>query len=490
MNNWLPLKSAFDNRGQSYLYNVLNKAKEDLMVQVKQNKNKVNLLEIEQMLNNIFYTNINTDAQALVEQFQADMANETNKTVQNIISRFDLNKAARETPYDAKERVRFATFESTIMNTKYYIAELQKIMAQLSKGTQEYEHLAKVKSMMDNIVNKANIELQKGIMAYGLDPNNLGARQFSSNYTAQNKILELMNKMTAFNKAVNRGKNLNQKAIGSLFEHALAYGFKLFYDGSVSKVMQIIDSAVTGDDRVGRGGGYSSQKSQYIVDISTDPQLQNELIKQGFKIDENNLKATYSYDPRKETQGKLDVLIDFETGIEQNPIEQLRISAKNWIGGSNNLGTTSVDAALVRSVGENIASYYKLAVLNPSVDKFRNNQSSAVNWRAAQAAHELARVALASDIIMGLNQGQAGMANVLIINTGTSIRVFDIAKMVKNINKMSKASMDYNKTKIQNEAINYYRNIELLPGQGRTNRYYSTFTSCLNKMKISCYLTY
>ena len=343
---------------------------------------------------------------------------------------------------------------------------------------------------MDNIVNKANIELQKGILAYGLDPNNLGARQFSSKYTAQNKILELMNKMTAFNKAVNRGKNLNQKAIGTLFEYALAHGFKLFYDGSVSKVMQIIDSAVTGDDQVARGGGYSSQKSQYTIDISTDPGLQDELKKQGFKIDEDNLTATYSYDPRKETQGKLDVLIDFETGIEQNPIDQLRISAKNWIGGSNNLGTTSIDAALVRSVGENIASYYKLAVLNPLADKFRSNQNSVVVWRAAQVAHELARVALASDIIMGLNQGQAGMANVLIINTGTSIRVFDISELVRNINKMSKVSMDYNKDKIQKEALSYYRNIELLPGQGRTNRYYTTFTSCLNKMKISCYLAY
>ena len=496
INNWLPLKAPFNQEGQSWLYSTLEKNRLKLLQEVNKNKNKVNLIKIENMLNNIFYAPTKANSQALVSQFQEDLKEETSKAIERIMEDFNFDVAATRGAYNAKERVQVSTLQNTIIETQSYIKDMERAMKKLDASTQEYQTLANLQTQIQSIVSRAQLELDRAIENYGLH-NGLGKRQFSKVDVASRGIMDIMHQMTAFNKAVNKGKNLNQKAIGDLFEAALEQAFKNYYDGSVANVLKVFETSITGAERVARGNkaNYSNQNSSYTIKIDSDLNTQ-ELKNQGFKIDRQNVKATYSYDPRKDTQGKMDVLIEFETDQQSNPFEQFRISAKNWIGGSNSLGKTSIDAALVRSVGENIASYYKLAVLSPAVDKFRGmdkqgNTIRAGVWNSVQAAHSLARLSLASDIIMGLNQGQAGMANVLIVNTGTLIKVFDIAKLVREVDKQNGlAKLTYKEAEVQNSAINEYKKIQLQPGQGRSNRYYATFTSTLNKMKIGCNLIF
>jgi hypothetical protein len=80
-----------------------------------------------------------------------------------------------------------------------------------------------------------------------------------------------------------------------------------------------------------------------------------------------------------------------------------------------------------------VAEAYKFAVLTPTTDWAGNGVPQFV---AAQTAHDFAITALKSDIAMGLNQGKtasgAGYANVLVIDTGSSIKVLDLAEIVLN----------------------------------------------------------
>jgi hypothetical protein len=72
-----------------------------------------------------------------------------------------------------------------------------------------------------------------------------------------------------------------------------------------------------------------------------------------------------------------------------------------------------------------------MAVLTPSRDLFNSEVPS---YSAAEIAHNFAQLALKSDIAMGLNQvtssSGAGYANVLVVDTGSSIKVRDLADMV------------------------------------------------------------
>jgi hypothetical protein len=71
----------------------------------------------------------------------------------------------------------------------------------------------------------------------------------------------------------------------------------------------------------------------------------------------------------------------------------------------------------------------------------------------------LAKAALASDIVMGLNQGRTkngGLANVLIINDQNHIYVKDIGKMITDMKQIDKFLKNYKANDIEAKAKNIY----------------------------------
>ena len=162
------------------------------------------------------------------------------------------------------------------------------------------------------------------------------------------------------------------------------------------------------------------------------------------------------------------------------------LSAKRWSRGFGDLGETSIDAGITRAAGQSVAEAYKFAVLTPSRD-WLNGETP--NYLAAQAAHDFAIMALKSDIAMGLNQGKAasgaGYANVLIIDTGTAIKVRDLSEIVLSTkHQLSK----YSPGEIQSSAASIYNSMANLT-KGRTQSYLALMTSTLNKMKVTINLS-
>ena len=90
---------------------------------------------------------------------------------------------------------------------------------------------------------------------------------------------------------------------------------------------------------------------------------------------------------------------------------------------------------------------------------------------------------------MGLNQGKtasgAGYANVLVIDTGSAIKVRDLATIVTSAtHQLNK----YNPGMIENNANSIYNSMFNLT-KGRTQSYLALMTSALNKMKVTINLS-
>jgi hypothetical protein len=128
-----------------------------------------------------------------------------------------------------------------------------------------------------------------------------------------------------------------------------------------------LDGLITGANLINRG--VNAGPLSFNVNFSKPPNKagQNKISKAGFSISENNFSANYTYNPNEAKQGKMDVIIDFPTGNINDPIERLRVSAKNW-NSTRTVGTTSIDAGLTRSVGFKVAEYYRMAMLNTGLD--------------------------------------------------------------------------------------------------------------------------
>jgi hypothetical protein len=64
------------------------------------------------------------------------------------------------------------------------------------------------------------------------------------------------------------------------------------------------------------------------------------------------------------------------------------------------------------------------------------------SFSAVDIAHDFATLAIKSDIAMGLNQKE-GYANILVVDTGSAIKVRDLATIVNNgkLNKYNEGSI-------------------------------------------------
>ena len=91
---------------------------------------------------------------------------------------------------------------------------------------------------------------------------------------------------------------------------------------------------------------------------------------------------------------------------------------------------------------------------------------------------------------MGLNQGKsasgAGYANVLVVDTGSSIKVRSLADIVlsttTNLSKYNPSIIESSAEGIYNSMTNLYK--------GRTQSYLALMTSTLNKMKVTINLSF
>lgn len=465
------LKQAFISRGQKNIYKILQNTRDQLYKEIKLNKTKTNLNRLESFLNEYYYPKDKSliNPQSKVAEYQDILIQEAQKNIESALDQIDLSpEGLKKSSYKHDQTAAKSTVEAYLTKLQFSLSVVQKEIESIGK---QGGSLSKLKTVEQNIINLAN---QVHYFLNHEKSNQALTRKIVNSITYQGgygkAAVALIKKMSIYISAINSGKNMNAERVGSAFERSLGEAIEHFAEKETN---ELIKSTITGKNTVDRG----IWKRQIMGDISytikTDglEKLLSDNFNpnNGFTYKEGNL--TFKYSPGSGKQAKMDVYGNYAVG-------PLRISAKSWTNDSRSVGTTSVAAGLTRAVGPNIMEYYSLSMIDSTKDYFGNERPK---WESAEAGHDLAQLAIASDIVMGLNQRSKGRAEILIVDTGSSIVVKDISTLVSHTNNIK----NYRKDKIEQGALDIYRAIRKVKSPGRTDTFLGLYISSLDKMKVS-----
>lgn len=465
------LKTVLDgNAGQAELSSILSNATETIKADLEAKRSNANFGALEGQLNRIFYPVGVTAISA--DYYNKRMETSTEEQLSKIFNSFDF-----ETNTSGHHSAKNAISPNTLRKSMESAAiGLKTLIEQISKteSVVEKNHLEQLHQKLQALLKEGQTILDNAERSLQFGQERITGASFDN-------ALKIVNQLMAFSKALSIPDFVTPQEAGILFEEALA--LTNYVDqassGTIDDALRELAKTTTqfGSTPIARG-------NSGLISYKADIKMFNEKEAQskGFKITKGNASYTYSYNPSAAKQGKMDVQLQYNSANK----DDYRVSAKRWSRGFGDLGETSIDAGITRAAGQSVAEAYKFAVLTPSYD-WLNDETP--QYLAAQTAHDFAVLALKSDIAMGLNQGKtgsgAGYANVLVVDTGSSIKVRDLAALVlSKTHQLSK----YSAGAIQSAANNIYGSMSNI-AHGRTSSYLAAMTSTLNKMKVTMNLS-
>lgn len=479
------LKTVLDDGGADLSVG-LNQATSYLKAQIMTRKSMANIKEFEAYLNSIYYPkNISSNSSSKAFQYYSNVLQEINvESITHIFNAFDFERNAPTSKrYGKTGSILYKSLDKEVSTMK-------NTLNQLTNGGKDelIKNFSKINDLVsqgEQILKNAEDNLSKmGKTKIG----NLSMKRYEGNSKVVEDAIRIVNQLDVLNHLISRG--VSPQEAGTLFEMALQKAD--YYKTATEDVRQEIIDDILIEFLHGRGrrGGASTIGQQAVgrgilgmnisAQVSKSSKFKDSSFGKNFAISsgDQRVKIIYNYNPNEQKQGKMDVQMSFGDG----PLSDFRISAKRWSQGKGDFGSTSVDAGVVRAGGYGVAEAYKLAVLTPKRDAYGGASSAS---GAANAAHEFARLALKSDILMGINQGESvgggGYANLAVIDTGNKIVVRNLADLIlKDQVNLS----GYSEGAIQSEAVNTYYRLSLLD-YSRTITYLKRMTSVLNSMKVT-----
>ena len=454
------LKQVLDgNQGQKELTSVLSQARANIAMDVVNKRSSADLIKYETFLNGIFYppgvSSISSDylSNILVNAHEEELVKIfENFDFENNTSGYHLAKKA------VSEETLSKAMESASKSLQLLVKKIENLNPMLDR------------SKLDSIIAEVNLLLKQAESF----KNTAETSYFGKKFITSKDAVVIVNQLISFSKALSSANGPSLSEMGVLFEKALSLTNvvdNMANDVIDETIRDLASQFHFGSEPISRGVGSGSVSYNISTDIPNSVSESN-----SFTISGNNATFTYTYNPNVEKQGKMDVQLTYgDIGMEN-----FRASAKRWTKGHGDLGETSIDAGITRAAGQSVAEAYKFAILTPSKD-WANGEVP--TFSAVSMAHDFARLAIKSDIAMGLNQGVtqsgAGYANILIVDTGSAIKVRDLATIV-NIGKLNK----YDELAISNMANTAYKALANVK-TGRSESYLGLTTSTLNKMKVS-----
>ncbi len=477
------LKTVLDgDKGQTELTIILQDAKKVLLDDIEQKKTQVNLNKLQRRLNGIFYPTRKTTA------IRSDYYNQLHKkaTEEEIIKIFENFDFANNTGgYHSagKSSINSSTLGNAMTEAQKTLEILLKKIESLDPATNK-DKLNKLANQVEKAMIEGENLLKKGekITMFGQD-RIIGDKDFGN-------ALSLTNQLKAFAELLSNTDTPTPQEAGIIFEKALTLTNiqDLIGNNVISDVTrELASESWFGSKSIKRGN--INNPISYDVSMELFGEDKGKAEGQGFKINKGGFTCKYTYNPSSVKEGKMDVQLTYGS----SNIYDLRVSAKRWTNSHGDLGYTSIDAGIHRAAsvyqgfsGLTVANAYKFAILNPQKDKYNGEVPE---YKAVDAAHKFAILALKSDIAMGLNQGivggGAGYANILIVDTGSQIKVRDLANIVMS-NKVKLGG--YKEEDIKLKANEIYNSMSDLK-QNRTQSYLGLMTSVLNKMKVTINLS-
>lgn len=462
----MKLKDVLDGQaGQRELADILRTAKEKLMEDIEDKQTNADVHALQGQLTRLFYGKpsafsgdyINTRFAEASEQTIVDIFNNFN---------FEDNQTGHY-GHDSQKSMKPSTLARQLEKGA---EDLKRINAQIENLSSEVnlDHIMKLRDQLEEklrigkqILRDAEVSLE--FRSYG----ELVGDDFKNAKLIVNQLMGL-------SKALSTPDVVPPHEAGLLFEKALTMT-NFIEDASdavqIEAAKQLAESLNFGQQSISRGG----ELIQYT--ISADNVDKEQLKNKHFKLNKGNMTVTYTFNPGEARQGKMDVQLHYN----QPDADDYRVSAKRWSRGHGDLGETSIEAGLGRH-GLSLLEAYKFGVLKPQNDWLDGEEP---NYMAAQDAHDWAIKALEADIAMGITQGKtdggAGYANLLIVDTGSEIKVRDMADLILNDGfKLSK----YESGKIESEASRIYNSMNNIPID-RTDTYLTNTGTMLDKMKVT-----
>lgn len=469
----LVLKTALDGTaGQQELSGILQVAKNNILEEVKSKRTNNNIQNLEGQLNNLFYPK--GEGKNFSDFLNSIELTSKEDTLETIFNKFDFeDKNTWENNYQSKNYIKNTTLTKAIEDLKNVISKIESTPNYIN-----IETLSNALKQCNSYIEEGNAILKQEITEFFGD----------KSYLSKSKdAVEIINLANTLNKMINNPNRITNDEAGKIFERALArvnfieqYGEDIIFNDDKSLDLT---NYHFGSKPVERGSGNLINftiKANIVNDNEILDKAKNKY-NTNFKINEKNMEISYSYNPYEAKQGKMDVSIK----LSDEQVEPYRISAKNWMhNGTGDLGNTNIFGGIARSVNGNmtVINAYKLAVLKPKEDQMDSNGDKVPNNISAQDAHDFAKMALKADVAMGLSQ-KTGYANVLVVNNGKKIKVYDLVNIVEKSNLAG-----YNIGTIEDEANKAYEKIKELK-RNRTGTYLNLMTLTLQKMKVTINLS-
>ena len=233
-----------------------------------------------------------------------------------------------------------------------------------------------------------------------------------------NKAEEYYNQMQIYIEAL-KVRDIAMTEVGAVLERSLAdWGLgeeEIEKEATLEILNEFSDkiqSFTTGKIQIARGG--ANITATFKVPKGEKIKQTGKTIK---KVDKGKyIEVTKEINTGSKKSMKMDVLL-YPPYLEASQ-KAFRVSAKNFASGSDEIGHSDLLGIISRTGGEENTKLYAIGLLS-------NN--------SVNSALEYGKMAIAADIIAGYSQtlsGQEGYADVLVINTGTEIKVFDIATLI------------------------------------------------------------
>lgn len=437
--------------GRSTLTGDLNSAYSNLISQMNAKKSRANIIYLQNRLNAIFYPK--EQATDFSAKYQEMKKNNDEDIIFEKLNNFDFEtNTGKASYYHGRTVKQYAQLAQELQNKVMEISQTKNS----DKINTILDQLKIYSDQLLSVIKKAEQEEFK-------DNSIIKANQEFGN------LKSIFDSLYALNHIVNT--TVSSKQLGDLLEVALA---KTDYVESASNDFLNKDLPnLFGDTLVSRGVGNGLIQYNINSVLANSEYVQSN---KNFSIGDNNAQITYTYNAGDKKQGKMDVQLRYGTPMAND----LRVSAKSWSRGYGSLGETTIDRAIIRAGGATVAERYRMGLI-PGSDLYEYN--NALN--AVAAAHQFGRMAIATDIIMGLNQKE-GYANLLIVDTGSSIVVKDLTSIV---NEKTNSIVGYNEGEIESIAQDiYYNQISKLK-EMRSSSYQGLMSSVLAGMKASINLS-
>lgn len=486
--NGLGINDIFN--GQSDLTSALENGRQEIRNKVREKKVGVNIKELESKLKTYFNGLNGGLAQFNPNEFLNYCGDEVGKIWVEMGNNFDLENfkvTKRDMEYS---NITVNRINNAISQAKSTIEKLNRDCREVLQST-NISQLSGILEKIDGLIIQANNILEAAVpsqKALG----NLGKVDVIAKEGTN--IMSVIAQLEGFNNFFSEPSHQRIIAIcAKKFEEALVQAARQSFSNSIDETIDESLNSLnvrTGDISVFRGVDEVKLSVTFDSLDSLIPGIEGKLKddvkrKMGNKYTEgktgnfeiidstdvSKVTIKYSYNPGENKSGKMDASLSFNG-------KPVRASAKNWpiaySKGLGDLGGTTIDAAITRSGGSSVAEAYKLAT---------NSRES----QNLELAHNVAKMAIKADIAMGLSQGSdkgqhgAGYANVLVVNTGSEIRVINLVSLVLD----EKTNVEnYNEQEIVGEMANRF---DMLKGikENRTDIYLLLATSYLNSIRVT-----